>query len=83
MRWSYLRVDQELFDRQEARLGSLRELTDVVFESRRQAYLSERRASRTRSREEALALMDRMREQTRGVTGVDEEITRIRKEPRD
>ncbi|MGI9002961.1 MAG: DEAD/DEAH box helicase [Pseudonocardia sp.] len=82
VRWAYLRVDQELFDRQEPRLGSLRELTEVVYESRRQAYLGERQVARTRSREEVLALMDRMREQTRGVTGVDEEIARIREEPR-
>jgi len=82
VRWSYLRVDQELFDQQEPLVGSLRELTDVVFESRRQSYLRERRAPRPRSREEAFALMDRVRERSRAVAGVDEEISRLRDDPR-
>ncbi|MGI9003149.1 MAG: hypothetical protein ACR2GH_16070 [Pseudonocardia sp.] len=82
VRWSYLRVDQETFDRQVARLGTLRELVDVIFETRRQEYLRKRRPPRARSRAEVLALMDRIREKTRGATGVDEEIARIREEPR-
>lgn len=54
----------------------------MIFETRRQEYLRKRRPPRARSRAEVLALMDRIREKTRGVTGVDEEIARIREEPR-
>lgn len=82
VRWSYLRIDQEVFDRNEAHLGRLDELADVIYEARRQDYLRERHVPRARDRDEILALMGRVREQTRGVTGVDDEIDRLREDPR-
>jgi type III restriction enzyme len=82
VRWSYLRVDQAVFDSYESRVASLGELVDLMFEARRQAYLRDRPEPRARNRDEVIALMNRIREQTRGVTGVDEEIDRIRENPR-
>ncbi|MGH3622151.1 MAG: DEAD/DEAH box helicase family protein, partial [Sciscionella sp.] len=74
IRWSYVRVDEELFDRYAASLGELQQLVDLVYETRRQEYLRSLPPPRSRSREEALALMDRIREKMRGVTGIDEEL---------
>jgi len=82
VRWSYLRVDQELFDRHAAALATVRGLVDLVYEVRREAYLASRPEPRQRSREEILAVMERVRESTRGTTGVDEEIRRFRDDPR-
>lgn len=81
-RWSYLRVDEELFDRHESSLATLQQLVDTVYEVRRQEHLRALPAPRKLSREDAFALMDRVREKTRGVTGVDEEISRLRDDPR-
>lgn len=82
VRWSYVRVDEELFTRRSPQVRTLRELIDVIYESRRQDYLRRRPAPRQRTREEAFELMDRIREKTRGTTGVDEEISRLRDDPR-
>lgn len=82
VRWSYLRVDEEVFDRWESRVEGLAGLADVVAAARRRAYLESRPPTRARSREEVVALMREMRERTRGVTGVDELIRDLRDEPR-
>ncbi|MGH3829076.1 MAG: DEAD/DEAH box helicase [Pseudonocardiaceae bacterium] len=36
VRWSYLRVDEDLFDRHVAQLRTVRQLVDLVFEARRE-----------------------------------------------
>ncbi len=82
VRWSYLRVDQDLFDRHAAELRTLRQLVDVVFEARRQDYLQSLPAPRRRTPEEIIALMDEVSEQMQGVTGIDEELSRFRDDPR-
>lgn len=82
VRWTYLRVDQGVFDQYESRLGRLDELADVVFEARRQRLLHDRQPARPQGRSEILALMGRVREGTRGTVGVDEEIARLREDPR-
>ena len=81
-RWRYLRVDEEVFDQHAPRLTTLDQLIDLVYEVRRQAYLRTRTAPRQRGREEVVEALARIREKTRGVTGVDEEIRRQRDEPR-
>jgi type III restriction enzyme len=82
MKWSYVRVDEGLFDRYARDLRSMRQLIDLIFEQRRTSYLESRQAPRRRSREEVLALMSRVRDKTRGVTGVDDELRRLRDDPR-
>lgn len=82
VRWSYLRVDQEIFDRREARLGTFHQLVEVVYEARRNAYIRESGQQRLRSRDEAFALMDRIIGRSTEVFGIDEEIARMRDEPR-
>jgi len=82
VRWGYLRVDQELFEAHVARLTTMTSLVDLVHERRRQAYLATMPVPRRRTREEILANMDAVSEQMRDVTGVDEEIRRLRDDPR-
>lgn len=82
VRWRYLRVDQELFETHAGALKSMVQLIDLVFTVRRQEILARQTPTRKRSREEILALMDRVSDQMRGVTGIDEEIRRMRDEPR-
>ena len=82
VRWSYLRVDEDLFDRHTAELRTVRQLVDLVFEARRQDYLQSLPAPRCRSPEEIIALMDEVSEQMQGVTGIDEELSRFRDDPR-
>lgn len=81
VRWTYLRVDEELYDRYSESLGTLRQLVDVVYETRRQGYLRSVSPPRRRTREEVLAVMDRIRDKMQGVTGVDEELKRLREDP--
>jgi Uncharacterized protein conserved in bacteria len=81
-RWSYLRVDQEVFEDHAARLRSMAQVIDLVYEARRQRYLSGMPVDRQRSREDVLATMARIQDRMRGVTGVDEEIARLREDPR-
>jgi type III restriction enzyme len=80
--WSYLRVDQELFERYAPSLYRMGQLVDLLFERHRSEYLRTRPQPRKRSRDELEALMARVREKTRGTTGVDEEISRLRDDPR-
>ena len=80
VRWSYLRVDEELFNRYVSSLGTMRQLVDTVYEQRRASYFAASPTPRKRSRDEVLALMAKIREKTRGTTGVDEEIRRLRDE---
>jgi type III restriction enzyme len=82
VRWSYLRVDEELFDRHAADLRSVRQLRDLVHESHRQDYLRSVPPPRRRSREELLAMMDAISERVGPVTDLDEEISRFRDDPR-
>jgi len=81
VRWSYLRVDEDLFDRHVAQLRTVRQLVDVVFEARRQDYLQALPAPRRSTPEEIIALMDEISEQMKGVTGIDEELSRFRDDP--
>lgn len=81
-RWNYLRVDEELFDRHERSLANLQQLVETVYEARRQEYLRALPAPHKLTQDDAFALMDRIREKTRDVTGVDEEISRLRDDPR-
>ncbi|MGH4020409.1 MAG: DEAD/DEAH box helicase family protein, partial [Pseudonocardiaceae bacterium] len=82
VRWSYLRVDEDLFDRHAAELRTVRQLVDVVFEARRQDYLHSLPTPRRRTREEIIALMDEISERMEGITGIDEELSRFRDDPR-
>lgn len=82
MRWSYLRVDEDLFDRHVAELRTAGQLVDLVFESRRQHYLQSLPAPRRRTPQEIIALMDEIIEQIAEVTGIDEALSRFRDDPR-
>lgn len=82
-RWRYLRVDEDVFDRYGSGLTTLGGLIDLVYEVRRQAYRESRPAPRQRSREEVVAALARIRQKTRGVGGVDDEIRRYRDDPSD
>lgn len=82
VRWSYLRVDEDLFNRHTAELQTLRQLVDLVVEARRQDYLQSLPTPRRRTPEEIIALMDEISEQMEGVTGIDEELSRFRDDPR-
>ena len=82
-RWRYLRVNQQVFEDHAAQLQSMSQVVDLVYEVRRQVFLSEMPVSQSRSREEILASMARIRQRMQGVTGVDEEISKLRDEPRD
>ena len=82
VRWSYLRVDEDLFDRQVAELRTVRQLVALVFEARREDYLQSLPAPRRRTPEEIIELMDEISEQMEGVTGIDAELSRLRDDPR-
>jgi type III restriction enzyme len=82
VRWSYLRVDENLFDRHAAQMQTVRQLIALVFEVRRQDYLQSLPAPRRRTPEEVIALMDKISEQMEGVTGIDDELSRLRDDPR-
>nr|MBA2528615.1 hypothetical protein [Euzebyales bacterium] len=84
VRWWYLRVDEEPFVEQVARLRSMRGLVDLVYELRRQEYLRSTPQPRSRSREEILTNMDIISRRMEGVEGldVDAEIRRLREDPR-
>lgn len=82
IRWRYLRVDQEVFDSHADRLRSLSALVDLVYERKRQDYLRSLPTPRRRSREEILAMMEEISERMEGVTGIDEELSRFRDDPR-
>lgn len=77
-RWSYLRVDQEPFDRNVAALGTFAQLVDLIYEVRRAEYLRSTPTPRRRDRTEILAAMRRAEEGMRDVTGIDEAIDRFR-----
>lgn len=80
--WTYLRIDQDPFDTHVASLTTFRQLVDLIYETRRTAYLSEQPQPRARARDEILRAMERAQEGMRGVTGIDEEVSRFRDEPR-
>lgn len=56
--------------------------SDLWTRARRQDYVQSLPTSRRRTREEILALMDDISEQTEDVTGIDEELSRFRDDPR-
>lgn len=82
VRWSYLRVDEELFTRHVPTLRTTEQLVGLVYEARRQEYLRSLPPPRKLSPDEAFELMDRIRKKIGGVTGVDEELSRLRDNPR-
>jgi type III restriction enzyme len=82
VKWSYVRVDQGLFERYAPSLYTMRQLVDIIYERYRSEYLRTRPEPRRRSREELVGLMARIREKTRGTAGVDEEISKLRDDPR-
>ncbi len=82
VRWRYLRVDEEVYDEHVSRLSSMRSLVELVYELRRQDYLRSVPVTRRRSHEEILASMEQISRQMEGVTGIDEELSRFRDDPR-
>jgi type III restriction enzyme len=82
VRWRYLRVDQELFDAHVTRLRTMQQLVDLVYARRREDYLATRPQPRQRSREEILATMEEISRRMESVTGIDEELSRFRDDPR-
>jgi type III restriction enzyme len=82
VRWRYLRVDQELFDAHVTRLRTMQQLVDLVYARRREDYLATRPHPRQRSREEILATMEEISRRMESVTGIDEELSRFRDDPR-
>ncbi len=82
VRWSYLRVDEELFERHAGELGAMQQLIELVYEARRQDYLRSLPTPRRRTPEEIVAMMDEISERAGPVTDVDEEISRFRDDPR-
>lgn len=81
-RWRYARVDQELFDRHALRLASFDELIKLIYTGRREEYLFNAAPTRKRSREEILAAMEEISARMEHVTGLDDEINRLRDNPR-
>lgn len=82
VRWSYLRVDEDVFGNCERQVTTLSGLLEVIEARNRERLLARLAPPPESTREQALARMQRMREQLRGVTGIDEEIQRLREEPR-
>ncbi len=83
VRWSYLRVDEEPFRQHEVRLQTAQDLLDMIRARRREQDLAALDATReSRSREQILRHMDAVREKMAGVTGLDEELRRMRDAPR-
>ncbi|MBN1091959.1 DEAD/DEAH box helicase family protein [Blastococcus sp. TML/M2B] len=81
VRWSYLRVDENVFDRHAPRLRSVAGLVEVVAEVRRQDYLRSQPEPRRRSREEILAAMAKAREVILPFD-IEAEVRRLREDPR-
>jgi type III restriction enzyme len=82
-RWSYVRVDQEVFEEQAPRVSSLRGLVGVVEARRRERLLGTLDGLPPEPTPGAAVVqMREMRERLRGVSGADEELRRFRDEPR-
>jgi hypothetical protein len=64
--WQYVRLDQEQVEPLLAAAPTYGEVEDVVWARRREALEATLPLPRKRSREEVLALMDRVSERTRG-----------------
>lgn len=80
VRWRYLRVDEEAFRGHEASLSTARALVDLVHARIRERVLAEIDTGRppARTPEQILASMEEIRRKTAGVTGVDDELRRMR-----
>jgi len=80
--WSYVRIDEGLFQAQASQIASLAALVDAAHARRREQVLAAMPDLPRQSQDEIVARMHRMSEQLRGVTGVDEEIRRGRDDDR-
>lgn len=80
--WSYVRIDEDLFTARAAQMADLGELVATARARHRERLLASMPARPPQSREEILERMTRMQAQLRGVTGVDEQIRRLRDDPR-
>ncbi len=80
VRWRYVRVDDETFRGHEASLSTARALVDLVHARIRERVLAEIDTGRppARTPEQILASMEEIRPKTAGVTGVDDELRRMR-----
>lgn len=79
VRWSYLRVDQDLFQRHAAAVATFHDLAAAVRAVRRAQRLSALPRSQPRPREDVLALMNRVSARTRrDPPDVDEALRRDR-----
>ena len=79
VRWSYLRVDEDPFRQHEATLLTAQALLDMIRTRQRERDLAALDVTReSRSREQILRHMEAVREKMAGVTGVDEELRRMR-----
>lgn len=84
VRWSYLRVDQDLFDRQARRLTAFAQLEELVWAQRREEVRPHGVPGRL-SLQEHIGIMDRMSESIRSsgeVPDVDDALRRFRDDPR-
>ncbi|MGI8875435.1 MAG: hypothetical protein ACR2KP_14170 [Egibacteraceae bacterium] len=85
VRWTYARVDQDLFERHAPRLRRLDELVDAVRARRREEVLDGHEARGPASWEEHLRIMeevDRRIRQSGEVPDIDAAIDRFRDDPR-
>ena len=81
VRWEYVRVDQDLFDEHSSRLSAFDGLVATVRARERAKLLSEISPAGKRTPKELLALMDEVRQRTRGSDiDVDAELRRQRDE---
>lgn len=83
-RWSYLRVNQDLFDRRAGRISSFAQLEELVWAHRREE-IRPSGVPGPASLQEHLEIMERMSESIRSsgdVPDVDEAVRRLRDDPR-
>ena len=81
VRWQYYRINEDVFNQYALQVTTVRALLDAVRARSRAALRESLPLHRRRSKEELLAIMNASL--ARGeVTGVDEEIRRIREHPR-
>ncbi|MGI8869069.1 MAG: hypothetical protein ACR2F6_09515, partial [Mycobacteriales bacterium] len=81
-RWEYIRVDEDIFDDYANRVATLGALIGAIRGRERAATLASLPASRRRTPEELVALMDESLAASGAVTGIDETIRRLREDPR-
>lgn len=81
-RWIYLRVDEEPFDRHVTDLERFVELVNLVHTMRRERLLASQTSEGRRGRTEGFAAIAAARERLRGVTVTEQELDRLREDPR-